>query len=212
MEATYYLHFLETIIFFYWTEFTSLCHSFFFPRLFLLAFHCFHQRIFGPEASVFPTLSPVTLVDRKNAGQSRVWGGSGIPHAEGKHRNCQEDSHTYRGAHTGANMTPSRLAILYNSYATAFLTLCWPGTVCLVNVTRQQSSAVSSDLQTLQRINEVTKKNALPKVFGQFVLNFFPIFKSPSPTITLHIKHSVLIIKALCCVIWTDVASITVVK
>lgn len=47
--------------------FFSLLSFFLFSSL-----HCFHQRIFGPEASVFPTLSTVTLVDRKNAGQRRV--------------------------------------------------------------------------------------------------------------------------------------------
>lgn len=82
--------------------FFLFCHSFFSP-LFILSLHCFHQRIFGPEASVFPTLSTVTLVDRKNAGQRRVWGGSGIPHAEGKHNHCQEDTH----AHTRANTAPT---------------------------------------------------------------------------------------------------------
>lgn len=66
-------------------------YSCFCPLLFILSFHCFHRCSFGPEASVFPTLSPVTPLHHKNAGQSRVWGGSGIPHAEDKHSHCQED-------------------------------------------------------------------------------------------------------------------------
>lgn len=91
-------HFLQTIISFSPGQSLLFCHSFFSP-LFILSFHCFHRCIFGPEASVFPTLSPVTLVDHKNAGQRRVWGGSGIPHAEGKHSNCQADTHTHRSKH-----------------------------------------------------------------------------------------------------------------
>lgn len=117
-----------------------LCHSFFSP-LFILSFHCFHRCIFGPEASVFPTLSPVTLVDRKNAGQRRgVWGGSGIPHAVGKHSNCQEDTHTHRSKHG------TYPAALTYSTTPALLTLRLPALwqhnlscqIRWLNATRQQ--------------------------------------------------------------------------
>lgn len=63
--------------------------SFIFPPLYsfslIVSIGAFFFCLFGfPKASVFPTLSPVTLVDRKNAGQSEgERGGSGIPHARG---------------------------------------------------------------------------------------------------------------------------------
>lgn len=60
-------HSLQTMM-----AFNSGLYHVFVPFSFILSFHCFHRCIFGPEASVFPTLSSVTLLDHKNAGQSGV--------------------------------------------------------------------------------------------------------------------------------------------
>lgn len=68
-------HFLETIIFFLLDRVYFSLSFFIFSSLYSLFSLFPSAHFFAPEASVFPTLSPVTLVDHKNAGQRRVLGG-----------------------------------------------------------------------------------------------------------------------------------------